>query len=90
MKSYATTVKTTTTVFQENAQDTNLKSKSSNFKRENVYQKLKQRGDYKKITQTNWTMLKPLKIQQSQTLFPPQAKETTKMIQTWMTQVKLI
>ena len=53
IKSYATTVKTTTTVFQENAQDTNLKLKSSKFKRENVYQKLKQRGDYKKITQTN-------------------------------------
>ena len=46
MKSYAITVKTTTTVFQEIAQDTNLKLKSSKFKRENAYQKLKQRGDY--------------------------------------------
>ena len=46
MKSYAITVKTTTTVFQEIAQDTNSKSKLSKFKRENAYQKLKQRGDY--------------------------------------------
>ena len=46
MKSYAITVKTTTTAFQEIAQDTNLKLKSSKSKRENAYQKPKQRGDY--------------------------------------------
>ena len=43
MKSYAITVKTTTTVFQENAQDTNLKSKLSKLKRKNADQKLKQK-----------------------------------------------
>ena len=45
-KPYAITVKTTTKVFQEKAQDKNLKSKLSKFKRENAYQKVKQSGDY--------------------------------------------
>ena len=46
MKSYTITVKTTTTAFQEFAQDTNSKTTLSKFKRENAYQKLKQRRDY--------------------------------------------
>ena len=46
MKPYAITVQKTTKVFQEIAQDANLKLKVSKMKRENAYQKVKQRGDY--------------------------------------------